>query len=142
MIPADTILVDTSVWSLALRRRVADLNDQERALRGALESWLSDGKVQLLGVVRQELLTGIREKAQFEQLRRSLRAFRDVELAVDDYEEAARMSNVCRSAGISGSLTDFLICAVAAQRDWQIFTSDRDFTLYGKHLPVRLLSLK
>jgi predicted nucleic acid-binding protein len=142
MIPADTILVDTSVWSLALRRRVPDLNDQERALRGALESWLSDGKVQLLGVVRQELLTGIREKAQFEQLRRSLRAFRDVELAADDYEEAARMSNVCRSAGISGSLTDFLICAVAARRNWQIFTSDRDFTLCGKHLAVRLLGVK
>ena len=48
------------------------------------------------------------------------------------------MSNQCRSRGIAGSPIDFLICAVAHRRTWQIFTLDRDFTLYAKALPVVL----
>lgn len=133
------ILVDTPIWSLALRRRNSDLSARDQELLISLKSLLLDGKVELLGLVRQELLSGIQERAQYERLRRSLRAFPDVALAVEDYEEAARMSNVCRSAGVSGNPVDFLICAAALRRSWQIFTSDRDFTLYSKHLPISLL---
>jgi predicted nucleic acid-binding protein len=136
------ILVDTSIWSLALRRRSVDLNHQERSMRADLETLLADGKVQLLGVVRQELLSGIREEAHYERLRRSLRAFRDVELAVEDYEEAAHVSNLCRSAGIAGNPIDFLICAVAIRRGWLVFTADHDFTLYSRHLPLSLVQTR
>jgi predicted nucleic acid-binding protein len=134
------VLVDTSIWSLVLRRKSRDLNDGERRSRAAMEDLVVGKRVRLIGVVRQELLSGIREAAQYERLRVHLRAYRDVPLTVEDYEEAARMSNHCRSAGITGNISDFLICAVAARREWSVFTMDADFGRYVKHVPLALFS--
>jgi predicted nucleic acid-binding protein len=93
----------------------------------------------LVGAVRQELLSGIREDTQFERLRSHLGPFRDAQLKAEDYEEAAHMSNRCRSRGIAGSSIDFLICATAHRR-WAIFTIDRDFERFAEVLPLRLFS--
>jgi predicted nucleic acid-binding protein len=132
------VLVDTPVWSLALRRKAADLSAREAKLTQALAELIRDGRAQLVGVVRQELLSGIREEDRFRKLRDYLRAFDDPWLGRDDYEEAAQMHNRCRSRGIAGSAVDFLICAVADRRHWQIYTTDRDFEQYGKVLGVKL----
>jgi len=133
-----TVLVDTPVWSLALRRKPDDLNARERALTQALAELIRGGRAQILGVIRQELLSGIREPERFRKLRDYLRAFEEPRLDAADYEEAAGMHNQCRSRGIAGSTIDFLICAVAQRRNWQVFTTDRDFERYGKVLAVRL----
>ncbi len=132
------VLVDTPVWSLALRRKPADLNSQERQLTEALAELVREGRVQLLGPVRQELLSGIREEAQFRKLRDYLRAFPEHPLEAADYEEAAHMNNRCRARGIAGSAIDFLICAAAHRRGWSIFTTDHDFQNYASVLPLRL----
>jgi predicted nucleic acid-binding protein len=133
------VLVDTPIWSLALRRRAADLmNPREQRLSSALRELIEDGRAQLVGPVRQELLSGIREEASFKKLRDQLRAFEQVPLEVADYEEAARLNNQCRARGIAGSAIDFLICAVALRRGWQIFTTDRDFPRYAAVLPLKL----
>ena len=129
------VLIDTSVWSLALRRRPRVENEEVvRELAGLVD----DGRVVMIGPVRQELLSGLRERAQFERLREHLRAFRDLELTSDDYEEAALAYNRCRSKGIQGSNTDFLICAVAIRRELSIFTTDEDFGTYSRLLPIAL----
>jgi predicted nucleic acid-binding protein len=133
-----TVLVDTPIWSLALRRKPGDLNARERALTQALAELVQEGRAEIMGVVRQELLSGIREVGRFEKLRGYLRAFDEPRLEVSDYEEAARMHNQCRSHGIAGSAIDFLICATAHRRHWQIFTTDRDFERYGKVLAIKL----
>jgi hypothetical protein len=70
-----------------------------------------------------------------------LRAFEEPGLDVLDYEEAARMHNVCRGRGIAGSAVDFLICAVAQRRDWHVFTTDRDFQRYGPVLALKLYAV-
>ena len=132
------VLVDTPVWSLALRRKPGDLNTSERVLTGALEELIRDGRAQIVGVTRQELLSGIREEESFPKLRDYLRAFDEPELKAPDYEEAAHMHNQCRKRGIAGSAIDFLICAVAQRRGWQVFTTDRDFERYGKVLGLKL----
>ena len=132
------VLVDTPVWSLALRRKTSDLNAKEEALTQSLAELIRDGRAQLMGLVRQELLSGIREEDRFGKLRDYLRAFDDPRLELADYEEAAQMHNRCRSRGIAGSSIDFLICAVADRREWQIFTTDRDFERYGRVLGVKL----
>ena len=132
------VLVDTPVWSLALRRKAADLSAREAKLTQALAELIRDGRAQLVGVVRQELLSGIQEEERFRKLRDYLRAFDDPRLERDDYEEAGQMHNRCRSRGIAGSAIDFLICAVADRRGWQIFTTDRDFEQYWKVLAVKL----
>ena len=132
------VLVDTPVWSLALRREPGDLSEREQAMIRALAELVREGRVTMMGVVRQELLSGIREEERFRKLRDSLRAFEDAVLEAQDYEEAARMHNACRARGIAGSAIDFLICAVAHRRNWQIFTTDRDFERYQRVLGIRL----
>lgn len=55
---------------------------------------------------------------------------------MEDWEFAAEANNRCRSTGIAGSLVDFLICAVAINRNWEIFTTDADFARYSRVLPL------
>jgi predicted nucleic acid-binding protein len=128
------VVADTSVWSLALRRakRVDDRTTAE------LAELIREGRVVLLGAVRQQLLSGVKVKAQFELLRDRLRAFPDLALESADYEEAAVAFNRCRGHGIQGSNTDFLICAAASRRDLAIYTTDRDFEHYAKVLGLQL----
>ena len=59
------VLVDTGVWSLALRRKVEHLSAHEQGLISALRELIEAGRAQLMGAVRQELLSGIREEASF-----------------------------------------------------------------------------
>ena len=132
------ILVDTPVWSLALRRTSTDLNPREQRLTAALQELIRDGRAQLLGPVRQELLSGIRQESNFRKLRDQLRAFDEPRIEVADYEEAAHINNQCRLRGIAGSAIDFLICAAASRRDWQVFTTDQDFTRYARVIPLKL----
>ncbi len=132
------VLVDTPVWSLALRRRSDERSSKELKVSDALRELIREGRAQMIGSVRQELLSGIREQQQFVRLRDRLRAFEDPILRANDYEQAASMSNQCRARGIAGSPIDFLICAVALSRGWQILTTDGDFGHYAKILPLKL----
>jgi predicted nucleic acid-binding protein len=132
------LLVDTPVWSLALRRKHADLSPREDRVTQALAEVIRDGRAQLVGVVRQELLSGIREEERFRKLRDYLRAFDDPPLETGDYEQAAQMHNRCRARGIAGSTIDFLICAIASRRNWQIFTTDQDFERYSRVLGLKM----
>jgi predicted nucleic acid-binding protein len=136
------ILVDTPVWSLALRRKAANLSAPERRSTQLLYALIDEGRAQLLGAVRQELLSGLKEESQFRRLRDYLRDFPDVPVATEDYEEAARGSNQCRHAGIAASPVDMLMCAVAMRYGWDIFTADQDFTHYQSILKIRLFSTK
>ena len=80
------ILVDTSVWSLALRRKGAHAAPP---LVAVLTELVQEGRAVLMGAVRQELLSGVRTRVQFERLRLHLRAFPDVALETEDHEMAA-----------------------------------------------------
>jgi len=134
------VLVDTSVWSLALRRKPGNLSLPEQALANELAELVREGRAQLIGLVRQELLSGIKSKGQFEKLRTSLRAFPDEPVYTTDYEAAARACNACRAKGIISSVVDMLLCSVALRRQFAIFTTDADVTLYSRILPLKLHS--
>jgi predicted nucleic acid-binding protein len=130
------VIVDTSVWSLALRRR----RSPTAAEALELAELIREGRAGVLGPVRQELLSGVPDQRQYETLRDYLRAFPDVPLGSDDYEEAAAFFNRCRTKGVQGSNTDFLICAAAARRKLSILTTDADFVHFAKLLPIQLHS--
>ena len=133
-------LVDTPVWSAALRRRRV----QRRIESGTValfEELVREGRVLLLGPVRQELLSGIREKKQYDQLREGLRAFDHIPIVTEDYERGADFFNRCRRKGIQGSHIDFLICAVSSRLSSPIFTTDRDFEKYARHLDIKLAGI-
>jgi len=132
------VLVDTNIWSLALRRHKTHLSESESEQIGALRELIREGRARIIGAIRQELLSGIRDSAQFERLRDELRAFPDEVLAPSDFEQAAHWSNECRRRGITGSGVDFLMCSVAVVRGWQIFTTDADFRAYSKIVPIQL----
>lgn len=128
------VLVDTSIWSHALRRRQTGSDSITQALAALIE----ENRVKMIGPVRQELLSGIPDKRQFNRLKEKLSPFPDVPIKTEDYERAAEMFNTCRREGIQGSHIDFLICAVAVNHNFSILTADRDFGLYAGYLPIEL----
>jgi predicted nucleic acid-binding protein len=130
------VIVDTSVWSYALRRR----RSQEHPSVGVLQQLVVDGQVRILGCIRQGILSGIRSPEQFRLLRDQLRAFPDEVLESKDYERAAEFFNTCRQKGIQGSNTDFLICAVAVNRDYSILTADQDLREFQRVLGFKLFA--
>ena len=131
-----TVLVDTSIWSLVYRRRRPA--SAEQPLVDEFIRLVRGHHAVMIGPVRQEVLTGIRDARAWEILRTTLRAFEDLPIASDDFEHAAELFNRCRSAGVQGSSVDFLICAVSQRYEAPIFTTDHDFLSYAKHLGISL----
>jgi len=132
------VLVDTSVWSLALRRTPRDLSATERAVVAELAELINEGRARIIGLVRQELLSGIRNPGQFAKLQEVLRSFPDEPVTTSDYEAAAAAGNQCRSRGLAVSVSDMLICAVAQARGWAIFSTDPDYRRYASCLSIKL----
>jgi predicted nucleic acid-binding protein len=130
--------VDTSVWSLALRRKTESLNATEKFIVAELSELVRERRARIVGLVRQELLSGIKTTEQHEKLRLHLRSFPDEPIDTTDHEEAAKAGSRCRGMGIVVSIVDILLCAVAIKREWAIFTSDPDFTAYVKVLPISI----
>ncbi|MEM8642412.1 MAG: PIN domain-containing protein [Cyanobacteria bacterium P01_G01_bin.54] len=130
-----SVIVDTSIWSLALRRQTTDA---QTSVVHELRSLINTNQAHIIGAIRQEVLSGIRHIEQFTKLQNHLRAFLDLELITADYELAAEFFNTCRSNGIQGANTDFLICAVAHRRDYRIFTTDQDFANFQRYISITL----
>ncbi len=128
------IIVDTCIWSLALRRNTVRDDPYIEELKNLIE----EIRVQMIGPIRQELLSGIKSKEQFDMLRLHLEAFEDIELETKDYELAAEYFNAAKKKGIQGSNTDFLICAISSRRKMPILTTDKDFTNFQAVLPISL----
>ena len=128
-------IADTSVWSLFMRRRTgAKLRIVSLLRKGILEN-----QVQMLGIIKQELLSGIRKGSQYDRINEILDGFPDLLAGSDDHLLAAKCFNTCRKNGVRGSAVDFLICAQAINHNLAILTTDRDFQGYAKYIPVRLI---
>jgi predicted nucleic acid-binding protein len=120
------VLVDSCIWSLALRRKKGpgSLSANERRLVATLAEAIHDGRVAMVGPVRQEVLSGIKHQEQFQKVRERLDAFSDEEIHPADYIDAARLDNLCRRCGVQCGEVDMLLCAVAARNRWRILTVD------------------
>ena len=119
------LLADTCAWSLMLRRgNPAALIAGDRLMLTPLKDAIQDVRVAMLGPIRQEVLSGIKEPAQFERLRTALAAFPDEPITTAHYEEAARFFNICRSRGVECGAIDILLCAVATRERWSLLTND------------------
>jgi len=130
------IVVDTTIWSKAYRRKKITGEDQN--IINKLCSILDMEEEILIGPVRQELLSGISNKDIFDDLAIKLNGFNNYEIQLADHDLAAEYFNICLSRGIQGSQTDYLICAVAYRYDAEIFTEDKDFNRYKEYLPIKL----
>lgn len=128
------IACDTSALSQFLRRSPDTANDA--ALK--VEKLIDSNEVALFGIVRQELLSGIKLPAHFERIDLTTQALPLFFADDEDHTTAARFFNSCRSKGIQGSPIDFLICAMAVKRKFPIYTTDPDFELYEPIIPIEL----
>lgn len=134
------ILIDTPIWSLALRRRKRDLSQDEGHEVAEWERLVRAGTAGLIGPIRQELLSGVRDERAWERLRLALRPFPDLPIATEDYERAAHFFNRCRARGIAGSAIDLLVCAVSFRHAAPVYTTDGDFVRYAAVLGLDLHS--
>lgn len=128
------IACDTSALSQFLRRSPDTANDA--ALK--VEKLIDSNELALFGIVRQELLSGIKLPAHFERIDLTTQALPLFFADDEDHTTASRFFNSCRSKGIQGSPIDFLICAMAVKRKFPIYTTDPDFELYEPIIPIEL----
>ena len=126
------VLVDTCVWSQFLRRDRA----RNEPLAHEVERLIRADAVEMIGPIRQELLSGAQPQERFAQLKEYLRFYPNLTLDSEDDENAAHYYNLCRRQGVQGTATDLLICAIAVRHELRIFTTDTDFDRYARHLPI------
>ena len=132
------VLVDTPIWSYALRSK----NKAYQTEIDALTSLIRDQRALIIGPIRQEILSGYSDLRKFRTIKEKLSYFANTPILDTDYELAAEFSNECRKRGGQGSHIDFLICAVANRIDVPIFTNDQDFEHYHNLVSIKLFRLK
>ncbi|NBQ40435.1 MAG: PIN domain-containing protein, partial [Alphaproteobacteria bacterium] len=132
-----SLLVDTSVWSLAFRRDTEVQVPEVLALRNAL---LGTDQVFSTGLVLQELLQGFSGPKARDSIVERFAAFAFVEPDRQDYIDAAEVRNMCRKRGVQIGTIDALLIQLAHRHDLAILTTDQDFRLAAAHVPFRLWS--
>ena len=122
--------MDTSVWSLLLRRdRPADV-PQVGALVRALES---GERVVTTGIVLQELLQGFSGAKAHDQIVDRFAAFPLVVPDREDHVAAAGLRNLCRKRGVQIGTIDALLAQLCLRHELVLLTSDEDFNHLAKH---------
>lgn len=127
-----TLLVDTSVWSLALRRDVVSDVPETIALKQALQS---GQHIVTTGLVLQELLQGFSGPKQAEAL---LERFRSLPLLSPDRQDhvvAAQLRNVCRKNGVQAGTIDALLAQLCIRHGLLLLTTDGDFRHMARVIP-------
>jgi predicted nucleic acid-binding protein len=134
------IVLDTSVVSLALRRRKLEV--RAPAVRMLRELIDEEADLGVPGIVIQELLSGVRTDRAFEKLRLELEQF-DVLLATqDEHVLAARVINGLLNVGVAVKSVDALIAAQTITHNAQLFTLDQDFERIASHVGLSLLKIE
>ena len=135
------VLIDTSLLSLSFRRsRPELLGTGDRVAVETFRRLAKDGSAALIGMVRQEALSGLRSAEQFERLRTVLDGFDYLPTDRGDHDAAAAAFNQCRARGIAAGAVDILVCASAVRHGLPIFTVDADFVRYATVLPIKLFN--
>ena len=133
------ILVDTSIWSLALRRPSGVVNEEAILLKTIIEQ---GEDIYLLGIILQEVLQGIRNSNDFFTLKEYLKAFPLIDLTREDYTRAAELKNHLIRKGKQGSTIDVLIASAAISHRCHLFTADKHFTHIAEHSELKLFALR
>ena len=130
-----TLLVDTSVWSLALRRDAPATEPEVAALKEALSG--SDVVV-TTGLILQELLQGFVAPKARSQIVASFAALGLIQPDRDDYIAAADLRNTCRRAGVQIGTVDALIAHLCIAHGLTLLSTDQDFVHAARHCSLKL----
>ena len=129
------LLVDTSVWSLALRRDVDVEAPEVNALRRAL---LGGERVVVTGMILQELLQGFAGPKARAQIIERFAALPIVVPDLQDHIEAAELRNRCRRRGVQIGTSDALLAQLCIRNDLMLLSADQDFTLAAAHCALEI----
>jgi len=133
------ILVDTSIWSLALRRPLGVVNEEAILLRTIIEQ---GEDIYLLGIILQEVLQGVRNSKDFLALKEYFKAFPLIDLTREDYVRAAELKNQLIGKARQGSTIDVLIASAAISHRCHLFTADKHFKHIAEHSELKLFALR
>ena len=120
------VLIDTNIWSTFFRRN----KPEDQKLRANLEMLMQENRISMIGPIRQEILTGIKEYNKFLVLKEYMQAFEDEPISTEMYEFGAKIANDCMRNGIAISTVDATIVSVIATHGFEIYTNDQDFMRY------------
>ena len=132
-----TLLVDTSVWSLALRRAAPTTEPEVEVLKAAL---LGGDVVVTTGLILQELLQGFAGPKAGREIVERFAALPLLQPDRDDHIAAAELRNTCRRAGIQVGTIDALLAQLCVRHDLVMLTTDQDFVRAAQHCPLRVWS--
>jgi len=130
------LLIDTSVWSEALRRKEKSLNSSETLVRRIIEN---NDEIVIIGIILQEILSGITNQKQFSEIESILSDFAYIDITKEDYIHAAELRNKCKQKGITAGSFDFLIASVAIKNKLTLVIYDKDFINICKYTELKIL---
>jgi predicted nucleic acid-binding protein len=134
-----TLFVDTSVWSLTLRRDSPSAEPQVQCLVQAIRA----GEVIIsTGLILQEILQGFSGPRQRNLI---LEHFSAVPLLVperDDHIEAADLGNHCRRNGVQVATVDALLAQLCIRHNLTMLSVDRDFDHMARHCTLKVWKKK
>jgi predicted nucleic acid-binding protein len=130
-----TLLVDTSVWSLALRRDAEATEPEVQELKEAL---FGADVVVTTGLVLQELLQGFSGAKAQAQIIDRFAALPLLQPDREDHIAAAALRNACRKAGVQMGTVDALLAQLAIRHELTLLTTDKDFTHAARHCALRV----
>jgi predicted nucleic acid-binding protein len=128
-----TLLVDTSVWSLALRRDVQVRGPEVGHLQDAL---LGQQAVVTTGLILQELLQGFSGPKARSQIIERFSALPMLQPDRQDHVEAATLRSACRQRGVQLGTIDALLAQICIRHELTLLTTDKDFTHAARHCPL------
>jgi predicted nucleic acid-binding protein len=134
-----SVLVDTSVWSEALRRKNKDIDSSDSFLYDLISN---EEEIFLIGPIIQEILSGIKDNKLFDQIKNHLEFFGYIELSKEDYVNAAELRNELSKKGIAVSSIDSQIATMAITKNLYLATYDKDFKHISKYKNLKVLGLE
>ena len=132
-----TLLVDTSVWSLALRRDGSAAEPEVQVLKDAL---LGADVVVTTGLILQELLQGFAGPKAAAQIVERFAALPLLQPDRQDHIAAAELRNACRRVGVQVGTVDAVLAQLCIRHDLMLLSTDKDFALAAKRCPLRVWS--
>jgi predicted nucleic acid-binding protein len=125
------VLIDTNIWSTFFRRN----KPEDQKLRANIEMLMQENRISMIGPIRQEILTGIKDDNKYAILKEYLQAFEDEPITTEAYEYAAKVANGCMKNGMAISAIDAIIVAVIVLHGFEIYSNDQDFIRYKSIVP-------
>lgn len=131
------VLIDTSVWILALRKSPPPLI----LIKDEVARLLVENRVAIVPLIRLELLGGTKSPAEFKRLESRLSALHQLPADEASWEMAIHLAFKLRQSGRIIPYTDIIIASAAIINNCTLLHSDKHFDLVAENTSLNVKSL-